>query len=754
MTWARKLALVGALGAFVVISFVTASTGQTTGDHDLPRASKVVVFGIPRLGLEDVTAERMPTLTRLARGGATGALRVKTVGALPDVAESYATIGAGTALSTGSLGMAAYDATELYRGSDALRGQRLRTGKAVHGAVVVPSMPILVETAGNVNGDGAYAGSLGTRLRASGKRTAVVSNADSVDESGSAQRIAPAALAVADRNGVVAGGTVSPKLTRPLPSAPYGRAVDDASFVAAVHDALRRNDVVVADPGETTRAGGYLVNQTPIQGARARAAALARTDAILGEVAASVPAGTLVLVMGVTPGSASWTLTPIVAIGDGVTRGHLVSPSTHRAGLATITDVAPTVLRTMGVTSPSDEGGHALRVQAGTTSWAPMRSLDSLLSSRATTNRVMVIVFIVAQALLYLVAMAALLRLGSSRRFAKAVEIAALTCAAWPLATFWLRASVSASSHGFTSIVFAWLLALLIAVLAQRLHRHPLDPLLVICGLTVATIVLDLATGAHLMLGSFFGYSPATATRYTGINNAAFAILAGCTTMACATLVDRADGRPDGWYYAATLAAVVVIADGAPWMGADVGGILTMVPVLALMLWALAGRRVNLRIVLIASLAAALALAVAIGIDALRVPDQRTHIGRFFLGAGEGNGQLFTSTVAQKWTENMRLFGQTIWAWMVPIIAGFSVYVLVIAKGWQRLLPAGSPRRIAVVSGLAMGIVGWLLNDSGVVVTALVFVYLGPLLLLLALRVPAEPEPPALDPTPRLQEAR
>ncbi len=462
---------------------------------------------------------------------------------------------------------------------------------------------------------------------------------------------------------------------------------------------------------------------------------------------------TLVLVVGVTPGSASWTLTPIVAIGDGVTSGHLVSPSTHRAGLATIMDLAPTILGVVGDGSRKVGNGHTLRVEAGSTSWSSMRNLDTLLTSRTVTNLVMGIVFIVAQALIYLIAMAALLRLGSSRRFAQALETAALTCAAWPLATFWMRLSVSASSHGFTTILFSWLLALLIAVLAQRLDRHPLDPLLVICALTIATIVLDLATGSHLLLGSFFGYSPATGTRYTGINNAAFAILAGCTTVVCATLVDRAERPREGWVMAVTVAYVVVLADGAPWMGADVGGILTMVPVLALMLWALSGRRVNTRVVLLACSAAVVALLIAVGVDALRVPDQRTHIGRFFLGAGEGNGQLFTSTIASKWSQNMRIFGQSLWAWIVPIIAGFSVYVLVVANGWQRLLPAGSPRRIAVVTGLAMGIVGWLVNDSGVVVTALVFVYLGPLLLLLAFRVPDDPATPVTQSKPQLQEA-
>ena len=456
--------------------------------------------------------------------------------------------------------------------------------------------------------------------------------------------------------------------------------------------------------------------------------------------------------VGLTPGGAQWSLTPLVASGQGVPAGRLVSPSTHHAGLATLSDVAPTILSVLGAPDSPSLRGSALRLVPGSASWAPLRSLDDLLASRTTTNLSMTTAFIVLQALLYVVAMVALLQMDSPSRFSRLLEVVALACAAWPLATFWIRISEPASSLGMVTILFTWLLAVGAALVAQRLRAHPLDPLLLICSLTIATIALDLATGAHLMLGSFFGYSPATGSRYIGIDNATFAILAGCTVVTCAALVDRAERRQDGWWLAVMVAIIAVVVDGAPWMGADVGGILTLVPILSLTLWALAGRKVRFRVVAAACGAALLVLAVAVGVEALRAPDQRTHIGRFFLGAGSENGQLFTSTIARKWSMNMRIFGQTVWAWMVPIIAGFGVYVLVVAKGWQRLLPAGSPRRIAVVAGLAMGIVGWLVNDSGVVVTALVFVYLGPLLLLLALRVPDEPPTSETQPMPQFQE--
>lgn len=740
MRLATRLLIVLVAVAALVASLWTADIGQTVGEQKLPRADKVVVFAIPRLAISDVTSGEMPHLERIAAGGAIGAMRVKTPSNIPNVAEAYATLGAGSTVSSGSLGMTAYGAHERILGTTAIESQRLITGHEVSGAVVVPGVPQLVA---ELKTSDVGVGALGTLLRADGHPTAVVANSSGRTTEGIAIRKAPAALAVADRDGAVSVGSVDPGLLRKDPRAPFGVVARTKGFDDAVRHALREADVVVVDPGETTRAVDYLPNQTPAQAARSRVHALERTDAVLGAVVRHLPPHTLLLVVGMTPGTTRWALTPVIASGEGIRSARLASPSTHRSGLLTLTDLAPTILHTLGVKVPNDVRGSVLRVNPGHASWAPLQRFDRLLDSRTQTTRSMMMVFIVAQAALYLMAILRLSRGRRSRPLRAALEVASLTFAAWPLATFVIRLSPWASSQYEGSIAITWLIAAVVAVSVQGLRRHALDPLLVICGATFAVIATDLATGSHLMLGSFFGYSPSTDGRYFGIDNAVFAILSGCAVVVCAAVVDRAvhvpgtrDRTQTALVVAAVVAAVTIVVDGAPWMGADVGGILTLVPVFGLTLWALAGHKIDRRFLLAALGAGVVVLLAAVGADALRSPDQRTHIGRFFLGAGQGNGQLLTSTLAEKWQKNMRIFGQTPWAWVVPIIAVFAVYVLVVAKGWQRLLPAGSPRRTAIVSGLILGILGWLLNDSGVVVTALVFVYLGPLLLLLELRDP------------------
>jgi hypothetical protein len=718
----------------IVASVFTSRTARPTGEPLRTRPSKVLIFGIPQLGLGDVQPDTMPNLSRLAASGATAASNVRTGSRAPSASEAYATLGAGTRVRIGSLGTEAYDAAESYEGGPAGQALARRTATPLDGAaVVVPGMPALVEKAAGQDDEG---GALGAALHAAGLRTGAVGNADSRTLDNVYTRVAPVATVVATPDGRVDAGDVSRDTVHADRAAPYGLTTDAAAFTAAVRRTLAQADVVVADPGETLRANAYLLSQTPREASASRKAALARTDALLGDVARHLPATTLLLVVGITPPKSGWPLAPIVAHGAGVERGQLVSPSTHQRGLVTLTDIAPTVLAALGAKQPEAMVGSALRYGGGEPGFTAARQLSDVLATRTATAEPMTVVFVVVQAVVYLAAAAALLFLGGSERLGRAFMIGALLCAAWPLATYWLRVWPAAVSRGATSSVLAWALAGLIAFGASRLRRHPLDPLLAICGATIATFLLDLATGSHLQLGSFFGYAPNTATRYTGLGNAGYALLGGATVVGCAALLDRAASRrAEAWMSAALVCVLVVVADGASWLGTDVGGILTLIPVLSLLLWVLSGRQLRRRTVGVAVGTAALALGLVVGVEALRPADQRTHIGRFFLGAGHGNGQMVVATLQEKW--RMNVAGSfNAWAWVIPAMAAFAFYVLVVAKGWRPLLPEGSPRRAGIVAAIALAVFGWLSNDSGIVVAALVLVYTGPFLLLLALDRP------------------
>jgi drug/metabolite transporter (DMT)-like permease len=184
----------------------------------------------------------------------------------------------------------------------------------------------------------------------------------------------------------------------------------------------------------------------------------------------------------------------------------------------------------------------------------------------------------------------------------------------------------------------------------------------------------------------------------------------------------------------AAFLALVLVVDAAPSLGDDVGGIFTLAPVFVLTVVALAGRRLTWRLVLGAALVALLVLAAAIGLDLLRPPESRTHLGRLVADTWRDGGDELFTTIGRKIDTNLRILRLTPWIWAVPVVCAFLFYLLRVRRRWNELLPPASPLRAGVLGALAAGVLGFLLNDSGVVVMALVLVEVGPLFALLSLQ--------------------
>jgi hypothetical protein len=745
LTTARSRMAIVALALVVTVAAITV-TSLLTRPASVPAtrtADQVVVFGITRLGLGDLDSGAMPTLDGLVEEGALAATTVRTVAVRPTPVEAYATISSGSRVVAGPAAEIAMPPDAKVEGSTAAEVVARRTGIEPTGDVVVVGGPATLRF-----GDGDTPGgiaALADALHGAGKRTAVVGNSDLVDQRGERVVQRPAAVAAMDSDASVDVGAVGPGLLEEDPAAPFGIRTDDDAFMAEVERGLAEADLLVVDPGEMERAAAYSGNASEERAAELRQAALRHTDRLLARVVAALDEDALLLVVAVTPPTGRPELTPTVAYGAGVTPGHLHSLSTKRPDLVTLTDVAPTVLAALDVERPKGMIGRPLRYRPGTVQLGELERADAVAAGRETLYAPMVRTFIFAQAAFYLFAALVLALVSGPRRLARFLRLAALTFAAWPVATFLYRVVPAALTIGALAHLLMWLLAVAIALFAERARGHPLAPLARVAGLTLAVLVVDVATGAHLQMASILGYSPHVAARFSGLGNTAYGVLAAAAIVAAAVHVDRAPRRPEGVLGAAALLALVVVADGAAWLGADVGGILSLVPVFALTLFVMSGRRVSWRTVALAVGATVVLLALAIGIDLLRPPDSRTHLGRF-VADSSGDGDTFWTTVGRKWATNVRVSQKSLWLWMVPIVGAYATYVLVIARGWKRLVPSGSVLRAGLVGLTAAGVLGWLVNDSGVVVAALVAAFIAPYLTLLVLAGPA-PAPEVLGAT-------
>ena len=699
-----------------------------------PTYNKVVVFGFPGLSWDDVRSGRAPNFDRLAGRGALAGSSVRTLTNTPSAAEAWATIGAGTRVAANSQAGYAFQADEPvpYEPGTAADALHNRTGRPANGIVVLGAPATTKLNKGKHLSS--QPGALGDALHAAGKKTAVVGNGDTGVTATSPGIDRPAAAAVMDGDGVVDTGQVGTGLLQDDPAAPFGRRADAGAFLSAVEQAQSQADVVAVDPGDMERAMAFSSVATSEAAGQARANALAATDGLLGQVADRLPPGTLLLVTALTPPGKTWHVQPTLAVGQGVPAGYLHSPSVRRLGIVTITDLAPTVLHALGASVPDTMIGHALRFHPGQADTAMLQRTDREANYREGYYFPISLAYIIFQALVYLAAAIALTRPGGSRigRWAGPLRWTVLGVAAFPLASFLFRAVPGGYRLGAPGLLLMLAIDLAMVALAMRARRHPLSPLSWILGATVAVICVDIATGARLETSSLLGYSLHTAARFSGIGNTGFAALASATILAAVLHLHWAQRRPEALIFVGALFAFVILVDGAPSLGDDVGGILTLVPVFGVLFLVLAGRRIRWRTVLLAGGATAAILALATGVDLLRPPESRTHLGRFAASLAKRGSSDFTTTVTRKLATNLRTY-KSPWCWIVLIIALYAIYMLGWRRGWSRFLTPGSALRAGAVATLAAGVIGNVLNDSGVVVTALVFVYVGPFLTLLAL---------------------
>lgn len=714
-------------GVFGVVLMVGLGPGRaeaSTAAVDGTPVRRVLVVTVPRLTWARLDATATPQLTRFLSRAAVASLSTRTVGPRTDSAGAYLTLGAGNradSLDPLTAGQAADVGESTPSGPADAVYQRL-TGIRPAGRIVALTVAEQVARNNKLR-YGAVPGALGTALARAGRPMGVVGNADQALTDGTRRDVALGAMAT---NGQVRAGRVSASLLVADESAPFGVRTDAEAVRSTVRAAWSDADVMLVEMSDLERAEMARTQSSPRQGDAQFNRALRRADRLFGQLLGSVdPSRDLVMVLGPTAPLDQEQLTVFGMQGPGIDAGWARSPTTRRNGFVTLTDVGPTILERLGIGRPQSmndtpadavAGGASLRSRVD----AMVRDNERAVFRDRATGPITVAFIAVLVALLLAVAWC----LSRRNSWANPLTWCCLVVLAIPPAIYvsgWFP-------YGpFTTPTFG--LAILGASVLLATAASPgkrIDPLVApfgLAALSVALLIVDIVTGGGLQLNTVFGYSPIVAGRFSGYGNQAFSIL----TISALIVVTagwelsrrrRPDG-PDGLRVVSTVLffVVVVVADGAPMFGADVGGVLAAVPAFAVCTLLLAGRRIRPRVVALIGVATVAILVVFTLVDLSRPVESRTHLGRFATKMFNGDGVLI---LQRKLDANVSILTSTIWTVVIPVALLFLAYLT-----WrpnrmlQRINEHHRSFRTFGISGLTLGIVAWGLNDSGVSIPAL-----------------------------------
>ncbi len=438
------------------------------------------------------------------------------------------------------------------------------------------------------------------------------------------------------------------------------------------------------------------------------------SDRVIAALAARPDLTVVVTGIGPRAGSHDPALQLIYRLGTTIP-GTMTSQTTRRDGIVTLSDLTRTLAgfvragRPMPAGTPLD--GTRIQVRPGPVTAA---GAAAQLRTLAALSDVAPIGYaaagVIGLGLAVLLALAVVRR----RRVTAQTMIAALSVftAALMLTGSVPWAAASRPAWALLAGFVGWLVILTAAALglARRL-RIPVP--IVAATLTMATFTVDAALGGPMQPGSLLNSRPVVGGRWYGFGNSTF----GCYAVATLTVAGylahrmvRAGRRRAPMIAVLAVGGLAVTCEGWPSMGADFGGVISLVPAVLGLALAVSGIRVTWPRLIVIAAAAVVAVAAVSVLDWARGPGARSHLGDFVqrLISGDAWPIIWRKAVAS---------GSTLVAplGLVAVVVGALVWVTILRR-LQHAIPADLfvTYRPTAVAVLATSILGTLLNDAGI----------------------------------------
>ena len=380
--------------------------------------------------------------------------------------------------------------------------------------------------------------------------------------------------------------------------------------------------------------------------------------------------------------------------------GNLTSDSTRMRGYVLSTDLAPTILRRLGVPVPSQMNGEPIRSE-GDRDVSAVASLEDRLASIVHRRG-----SVIGVSALIWIAIAALVAVASRGRLAKpAARTLALSAIYLPLLL--LVGAAIEPSQGVERLILLLGAPLLAAATLVLLPGY--RALALASAVTVLAFAIDVIAGSPLTPLSLIGPDPGLGVRFYGIGNELEAtlvplILVGTGAAITVLRPELAPRRAAAVFLVVGFVAAFIFAFGR--FGADVGAAIVLPAGAAMAVAALEAPRRAVLLVVAVPLVALLLLAVldlALGGNA--------HLTRSVLDAGGLHG---LGDVAER---RLRLSAHSFsrgidspLLWLALVGIGVALYKRDRILAWFAPTPA---LRAGFIAAAFATLVGTLANDSG-----------------------------------------
>lgn len=719
----------------IITSSIDVSARVIEAAESNSNPSRVTIVSIPGLSFLELQPQyltSMPHIEALIANGALAAMNIRT--AERGIEDTYVSVGSSSPVSIISTLQAWQRDEQNEAGAILQQYARFQGNEASDAELIIPDF-ISIKQANNHIGSQGEIGSFGTLLQENGIHTYVYGD------------LRQAPFMMMDHRGLIEYGQVGESLLA-IDTNKASGITTNYERLLTLWQSSQSPAVIVLELGDLQRLFEEKRQYEPDIFEGAKKEVLQELDTFVGIISSKLQLTDQLWIFSplVNPDawSSKWRFSPLLMRNPGDNESRLIySPSTHREGIVTMYDLAPTILRQFSIIQPPNMIGIPLEVVPADNTIPQLMQMNRQIAQVYKLRPQLLYPFVIYQIIVLLISLLMVLLQWSNGYRAMALPLYTLMISPLTMLLMGWLVRLGWSTHML--VMFFILFLFITSWVAMRCHVY--GSLSTICALTVILLFIDGFTGVHAMRSSVLGYDPMIGARYYGVGNEYMGVWIGAAILGVAGIIhywrDRKFTVVGAGAGAGLLFAGILFYMASPAWGTNAGGAITAGVAFGIAWLRLFSKRIRLQVhwgmlslwIMLFVCLALLGLWLLNGGNHQTSNDADSHIGRAMDQLFTGQFDLIRGMIWRKLMMNVHLIGVSVWS--KALLASLLVMAVLLMKpaGLFRRWQAAHSSLMHGLSSIATGaVIALLVNDSGIVAAATMMVFVAIPMLLIRLQ--------------------
>ncbi|QGT99040.1 hypothetical protein SYNTR_0447 [Candidatus Syntrophocurvum alkaliphilum] len=565
-------------------------------------------------------------------------------------------------------------------------------------------------------------GNLATKALENGLAIGVLGNADSYNTINR-----NVALLGMDKTGMISYGDVGKSLLELDPYALGGVKTNHSVFKESFNSLLKTCDILILDLGDTTRVENSRRNVSDKLANIHRINAIERNDLLVGMLLSQLDLNnTLITIVTPNPyremvAKGNFGLTPFIFYEPSSHQGFVTSDTTRRTGLVSNHNLLPSIINFFETKSSTNGEGISIIPNSYNSIEYLDKQVNLYINLRENRNALHN-TFITFALLITLWGF--LYHIKNFKTLAPNLLSIIINATITIPIVFLVLAYTQYQSLIITLLILLTM-SITLGVILNYVFSDPIKRLMFIAGITSFILIIDAFNGSPMMLLSPLGSDAIAGGRFYGVGNDYMGVILASTIIFSTLLSNKISFKPYFKIFIIVLLLFIAgMAAGHPRFGANVGGLISFLITIGIAIIIILGKKLNIKKLITLSIAAIVAVITIARLDSLYSANP-SHAGKAINNLFEGGFTVFVDIIQTKVGILFNTVINSNWSLVLLLIIVILIVSGISSKNKFFTLSIEQPAIYQTIKILmAAAITVFIVNDTGVIASALIMLYL------------------------------